>query len=51
MCKCEEWKVIRKDKICLDDKVMEIIHYKCKLCGKVVFSDTQEQEFDWEGLK
>ena len=42
---------MRKDKLCLEDRVMEIIHFQCRLCGKVVYSDLQERETDWDGLR
>ena len=51
MCKCEEWKVIRKDRLCLNDRVVEVVHFKCRLCGKVAYSDELDKENDWEGLK
>jgi len=43
--------VIRKDRLCLDNGVHEIVHFRCKLCGKITFSELQEKELDWEGLR
>jgi len=46
-----EFKPTRKDTLCLENKVVQIIHFKCKLCGQFFYSDEKEKELDWEGLR
>jgi len=46
-----EFEVVQKDKLCLSGGVKEIMHFKCKLCGKFWYTDLQERELDWEGLR
>jgi len=45
------FEVARKDSLCLNDGVHEILHFKCKLCGRITYSELQEKESDWEGLQ
>jgi hypothetical protein len=45
------FEVARKDRLCLNDRVHEILHFKCKLCDKTTYSELQEKELDWEGLR
>ena len=52
ICNCNgEFKVIRRNTQCLDTGSSELLIFKCKLCGKIVYGDLEPKEPDWEGLK
>jgi len=46
-----DYKVFRRQTLCLTDQVYQIVDYKCKLCGQMAYGDLQPKENDWEGLK
>tara|TARA_Y100000310_G_C20658536_1_gene803358 strand:- start:579 stop:743 length:165 start_codon:yes stop_codon:yes gene_type:complete len=51
-CLCgEEFKVSKKFVQCDEEGSLEIVEWKCKLCGYTIISDKLEKERGWEGLR
>jgi len=52
ICFCGgDFKVLHKHTLCLIDQPYQIIDFKCKLCGKIIYGDLQPKENDWKGLR
>ena len=46
-----KFKICRRDKLCLEDRVYEVSTFKCNLCERIFSWDLTPKEPDWDGLQ
>ena len=51
-CLCGgKFKICRRDKLCLEDRVYEVSTFKCNFCGRMFSWDLELKEPNWDDLQ